>query len=303
MKRICAGLFVLLVSTFACARTAPKVADPLRTLTVGGLERSYILHAPASIDPSAPVALILSFHGGTGNAVNQQRVSGFNALADEKGFIVVYPNGTGRLEDKILTWNGGTCCGYAMTHGIDDVAFVRAIVADLQTTYNIDLKRVYATGLSNGGILSYRLACEAADLIAAIAPVSGTLNYKRCQPSEPVSVIHFHGTEDTHLPFDGGYGADSLADVLFASVPESINFWLTFNHCPAAPQTESFADIVHETYSGCANGTSVELYKIIGGKHAWPGSNGPAWPGGDQPTQTISATQLIWEFFVAHPKP
>ncbi len=246
----------------------------------------------------------MSFHGGTGNAENQRSVSNFNDLADEKGFILVYPNGTGRLsDDKILTWNGGACCGYAMTNNVDDVAFVRAIVADLQSSYNIDSKRIYATGLSNGGILSYRLACEAADLFAAIAPVSGTLNYKVCAPSEPVSLIHFHGTADQNLPYDGGYGPDSIADVLFASVEESLNFWLAANRCPDAPTSESFADIVHESYKDCAGGTSVELYKIIGGGHAWPGNSGPSRAGGDAPTQTISATQLIWEFFAAHPKP
>jgi len=293
----------LLLATLACRRNAPTFNDLLRTLTVGGLERSYILHAPSSLDASKPVALVMSFHGGTGNAENQQRVSNFNSLADKEGFIVVYPNGTGRLGDKLLTWNGGTCCGYAMTNNVDDVAFVRAIVADVKTQYNIDAKRIYAAGFSNGGILSYRLACEAADLFAAIAPVSGTLNFKPCEPSESVSVIDFHGTADQNLPFDGGYGPNSIAGVLFASVEESLNFWLAADSCPATPISESFADVVHESYAPCASGTAVELYKIIGGGHAWPGNPSPAGPGGDLPTQTISATELIWAFFAAHPKP
>jgi polyhydroxybutyrate depolymerase len=301
MKRIALALAVLILGALACAR--PASADPTITLTVDGLERSYLLHVPASFDGSQPVPLALVFHGGGGDAANQWRVSGFNQLSDEKGFIVVYPNGTSRLGDKLLTWNGGTCCGYAMTNNIDDIGFVRALVADLQASYKIDPKRIYATGLSNGGIMSYRLACEASDLFAAIAPVSGTLNYKRCAPSQPVSVIHFHGTDDTHLPYAGGYGPDSVAGVLFASVKESIAFWLAFDQCPQTPQTESFADIQHDTYSNCAQAASVELYTILGGKHAWPGSDGPAWPGGDEPTQTISAANLMWEFFMAHPKP
>jgi polyhydroxybutyrate depolymerase len=245
---------------------------------------------------------VLNFHGGGGDATNQWRVSGFNQLADQEGFIVVYPNGTGRLEDKVLTWNGGACCGYAMANNIDDVAFVRALVADLQANYNIDPKRIYATGLSNGGIMSYRLACEASDIFAAIGPVAGTLNYKRCEPSQPVSVIHFHGTDDTHLPYDGGYGPDSVAGVLFASVKESIDFWLAADQCSSMPQTKTFSDIQHDTYT-CTQGTAIELYMIVGGKHAWPGSEGPAWPGGDEPTHTISATELMWEFFASHPKP
>ncbi len=302
MKRAAFIFFVLSFILPACTRSLSQVTDPTLTLIVDGLERSYILHVPNSYDGSQPAPLVLNFHGGGGDAVNQWRVSGFNQLADEEGFIVVYPNGTGRLGDKVLTWNGGTCCGYAMTNNIDDVAFVRALVADLQVSYNIDPKRIYATGLSNGGIMSYRLACEASDVFAAIGPVAGTLNYKRCQPGQPVSVIHFHGTDDTHLPYDGGYGSDSVAGVLFASVRESVDFWLAANQCSLTPQTESFADIQHDTYT-CAQGTSVELYTIIGGKHAWPGSEGPAWPGGDEPTQTISATELMWEFFVNHPRP
>lgn len=151
--------------------------------------------------------------------------------------------------------------------------------------------------------MSYRLACDASDLFAAIAPVAGTQNYVRCEPSNPVSVIQFHGTDDTHLPYGGGSGDDSIAGVLFKSVEESMDFWVNFNLCYITPTIETFDDIQHETYSGCANQIEVELYTILGGKHAWPGSDGPAWPGGDEPTQTISATEIMWKFFVNHPKP
>lgn len=300
------AIIVLLVSTFACAQNYSPLSitgDSTVTLIHDGIGRSYIQHVPASYDGSQPVPLVLVFHGGGGKADGIVQSSGFNQLSDEKGFIVVYPNGTSRLGDKILTWNGGTCCGYAMTNNIDDVGFVRAIVTDLQANYQIDPQRIYATGLSNGGIMSYRLACEASDLFAAIGPVAGTLNYKQCAPSQPVAIIHFHGTDDTHLPYEGGYGPASRVEVLFASVKESIDFWLAFNQCAPTPQAETFEDIQRDTYSDCAAGTAVELYTIIGGKHAWPGSAGPGWPGGDEPTQSISATQLIWEFFMAHPKP
>jgi polyhydroxybutyrate depolymerase len=303
MKQILLALLALTFSLLACARNVPAPADTTYTLTHDGIERTYILHIPSSYDDANPTPLVMSLHGGGGDAVNQRRVSGFNDLADEKGFIVVYPNGTGRLEDKILTWNGGTCCGYAVTNQIDDVGFIRALIAELQSQYNIDPKRIYATGLSNGGIMSYRLACDAADIFAAIGPVAGTQNYVRCEPSEPVSVIHFHGTDDTHLPYGGGSGDDSVAGVLFKSVDESMDFWLTFNLCNPMPTKETFDDIQHETYSGCANEIEMELYTILGGKHAWPGSDGPAWPGGDEPTQTISATEILWKFFASHPKP
>ena len=313
-------LAALLLASLACARTsnAPTSTAPAptptsapslpageisRTLTHDGRERSYILYVPASVDWSKPVPLVFVFHGGTGNAKNAIRMSGFNPVADKNGFIVVYPNGTGRLnDDKLLTWNGGTCCGYAQEENIDDVGFVRAIVTDLRSLANIDPKRIYATGMSNGAILSQRLACEATDLFAAIAPVAGTLNFPSCSPTQPISVIEFHGTADEHVPYDGGYGPKSLVNVDFASVQKSVGFWTQFDGCSPQSQTNSFDDIQHEVWTGCAGSTSVELYTILGGGHSWPGGAG-GWPGSDQPTQTISASQLIWEFFAAHPKP
>ena len=151
--------------------------------------------------------------------------------------------------------------------------------------------------------MSQRLACDASDLFAAIGPVSGTLNDPGCHPKAPVSIIEFHGTADRHIPYDGGNGDKSLTNVAFVSVRDTIDEWVRFDQCLSSPQTVTFADIRHDTYSNCAQGTSVELYTILGGGHAWPGGNGPAWPGGDQPTHSISATGLMWDFFAAHPKP
>jgi polyhydroxybutyrate depolymerase len=306
MRRIFLALLALTLGLLACSksfRSAPASGDTTRTLTVNGIERSYVIHVPSSYDGSQPMPLVMDFHGGGGNAKTQINTSNFEPLADQKEFIVVYPNGDGLLGDKLLTWNGGACCGYAVKNHIDDVGFVRAVIADIEASYRIDPKRIYATGLSNGGIMSQRLACDASDVFAAIGPVSGTLNDPECQPKEPVSVIEFHGTADQHIPYNGGIGDQSLAGVPFASVKDSIDFWLKFDQCPTTPKTETFADIQHDAYSNCADGTAVELYTIIGGGHAWPGGNGPAWPGGDQPTHTISATNLMWDFFSAHPKP
>ncbi len=300
-----------LVAIMACARgqtiaTAPSTLRPgdvRRSLHHDGLERSYLLHVPPGYDGMQPVTVVLVLHGGGGRAAGTARLTGFNALADRAGFLAVYPNGTGLLPDMFLTWNGGNCCGYAQRNAVDDIGFLRAVLADLRAIAPVDPRRVYATGLSNGAILCYRLACEASDLVAAIGPVAGTQNLARCTPAEPVSVIHFHGTDDTHAPYDGGRGPDSRAGVDFSSVAETIGFWVEANHCDPVPRTETFADIRHETYLGCAENSAVELYTILGGLHAWPGSAGPAWPGGDEPTRTISATEILWEFFNAHPKP
>jgi polyhydroxybutyrate depolymerase len=310
-RRANAVLGALLLAALACAR--PGVAVPsaqnglpagesTRTLTHDGLKRSYILYAPASLNRSQPAAVVFVLHGGAGNAGTAIRMSGFNAAADKNGFLVVYPNGTGRLGAEILlTWNGGGCCGYAQEKNIDDVGFLRAVVADLQSFAAVDLNRIFATGMSNGGILSQRLGCEAADLFAAIAPVSGTLNFPPCNPSRPVPVIEFHGTADEHVPYNGGNGPQSLTNVDFASVKDSIGFWTSFDGCNPQPQSNT-ADVVrHDTWTGCRGGASVELYTIIGGGHSWPGG-AAAESDLDPSTGNISATQLIWKFFAAHPK-
>jgi polyhydroxybutyrate depolymerase len=160
---------------------------------------------------------------------------------------------------------------------------------------------MYAAGMSNGGLLAQRLGCEAADLFAAIAPVAGTLNLSPCTPSQPVAVIEFHGDADQHIPYTGGYGPESLTQVNFASVEESVAFWVGNNACSPAPYTETHADIRHDTWDGCQHGAAVELYTILGGGHAWPGGQGGR-PGADQPTQTISASEIIWQFFQDHPR-
>lgn len=303
-------LAAILIAAFiatGCRQSASTTTQPggesTRLLLYDGAERSYILYVPSGYDSSRPAPVIFAFHGGGGNAEIMIRTSGFNHIADEEGFLVVYPNGSGRREGKLLTWNGGTCCGFAQENNVDDVGFVRAILADLQFVATIDPKRMYATGMSNGGIMSYRLACEAADLFAAIAPVAGTLNFAPCAPTENVSVIHFHGTDDGHLPYDGGVGAESLVGVDFASVRDSLDFWVSFNGCDSQPQSDSLGEIQHEAWGGCAGSSSIELYTITGGKHAWPGSPGPGWVGGDEPSQAVSASQLIWDFFETHPKP
>jgi polyhydroxybutyrate depolymerase len=302
---------VLLFAALACGRAVTAVpsisagipaGQSSRTLSHDGRTRSYILYLPALVDRSRPVPLLLVFHGGTGNAESAVRMSGFNAVADKNGFIAVYPDGTGPLSDnKLLTWNGGACCGYAQDNSVDDVGFVRAVVRDLRASLTVDPKRIYAAGMSNGGILSHRLACQAADLFAAVAPVAGTLNFSPCQPSQPVSVIEFHGTDDQHILYEGGYGPKSLVKVDFASVRESVAFWVSADGCNTRPQTDSSDNIHHEAWSGCAGSTAVELYTIIGGGHAWPGGQA-GWPDSDQPVTNVNATDLIWRFFAAHPK-
>jgi len=284
---------------------APEVLSPgdtTRTLNHDGRERSYIVYVPPTYDPTQPTPVVLVFHGGGGNAENARMMTGFDAIADAAGFIVVYPNGTGRRPDRLLTWNGGRCCAYALEQNVDDVGFVRALLTDLGTVANVDTQRIYATGMSNGAIMSYRLACELGDVIAAIGPVAATQNLDACTPARPVPVLHIHGDADRHAPYAGGVGAESLVGIPFEPVETTIDFWVQQNGCAASPQVTQNDSIRHTVYSGCRQDAAVELYTVVGGGHAWPGGQ-PGWRGGDVPTTELDASQVIWNFFAAHPQP
>jgi len=272
--------------------------DHPRSLVYAGVERSYILHIPPGFDNLPPIPLVLAFHGVGLDANEMMRISGFSSQADVSGFIVVYPNGTGGTK----SWNGGHCCGEAAKNNVDDVGFVRALIGELSTILNIDHKRVYATGFSNGAILTYRLACELADLLAAVGPVSATQvleDMQSCQPKRPVAVIHFHGTADDPNPYNGG---ETLAGFQFISVDSAIQFWVSFNECPAQPQKTESGSIRDDLYAPCRSGSAVELYTIAGGKHAWPGGEAVNQVMGE-PNMEIFATSLMWEFFLSHPMP
>lgn len=172
-------------------------------------------------------------------------ISGLSKKADSAGFVVVYPNGTGRLKNRLLTFNAGNCCGYAMTNKIDDIEFTRKLLDNLNKFVNIDRKRVFATGMSNGGIMSYLLASELSDCIAAIAPVGGPMGTEICTPNRPVSIIHFHGTKDEHAPFHGGKGI-GISGTEFYSVEHSIQAWVKSNGCNQEPVITKFPDTAND---------------------------------------------------------
>ncbi|GIW55441.1 MAG: hypothetical protein KatS3mg082_1845 [Nitrospiraceae bacterium] len=249
----------------------------------------------------------MAFHGGGVDAEHMVTFSGLNEKSEEAGFIVVYPYGTGRLR-KILTFNAGDCCGYAERAKIDDVAFTRRLLDDLARLVNVDPKRVYATGMSNGAIMAYRLASELSERIAAIAPVAGTMGITPILAKRPVSVMHFHGTADESLPFRGGRGK-GFSDTDFYPVEQSIRAWVEANGCRQEPIIDTIADraqdgttIIRKTYGGGRDGTEVVLVLINGGGHTWPGRESRAKVLGKS-TKNISATDMMWEFFVKHPIP
>ena len=193
-----------------------------------------------------------------------------------------------------------------MINKIDDVEFTRKVLDDLATTANIDSKRVFATRMSNGGIMSYRLASELSDQIAAIAPVGGPMGTDTCKPKRPVSVIHLHGTDDEPAPFKGGKGK-GLSGTEFYSVEHSIQAWVKANGCEKEPVVTKILDTVKDgttvtrkTYGSGKEGSEVVLIEIEGGGHTWPGQE-PRLKAVGKSTKNVSANDLMWEFFEKHP--
>jgi len=268
------------------------------------------LFQSATYDASKPTPVIITYHGGGGNPESMVRLSGLNEKSEQAGFMVVYPFGTGRLEDHMLTFNGGECCGFAMQNKIDDVAFTRALLDDLATVTSLDPQRVFATGLSNGGIMSHYVASELSDRIAAIAPVGGPLMMEACHPHRAVSVIHFHGMNDEFAPFIGGFGKGALGRAgitEFRSVEHTIQSWIKANGCKSEPEVIALPDkaddgmkCTRKTWSGGKDGSEVVLIEIENGGHTWPGKE-PIVALLGKSTKDISANDLMWEFFQKHP--
>ncbi|HVJ86435.1 MAG TPA: PHB depolymerase family esterase [Caulifigura sp.] len=285
------------------------LADPLppgdhtRKLTVDGRERSCLVHIPRQYKPDQPTPVVLILHGARTNGAITVAVTGMNAKSDSAGFIAAYPNGTGT--EPFLYWNAGQKTARIVQENPDDVKFIRLLLDDLATVVNVDANRVYATGLSNGGTMCYRLAAELSDRIAAIAPVAGTMAIPEPRPRRPVPVIHFHGTADATVRYDG---RNSGALQPLKSVDETVETWRKINGCPTPPTRTDLPDLnpkdgatVRRTqFPPGKEGEEVILYTIQNGGHTWPGQKS-LLPTLGNSTLDISANDLMWDFFTRHP--
>lgn len=284
----------------------------------GGRKRFYLVHVPSGGADGTPRPAVLAFHGGGGSAEGMRQHYGLDRLADREGFLAVFPAGSGRLRRKLLTWNAGTCCGYARDQGVDDVGYVATLLTDLARRTPVDPTRIYATGHSNGAMLAYRLAAEMAGRIAAIAPVAGGMVVPSPHPDHPVPILHIHSVDDPRALYDGGWGPPfplTRARVLHPSVPETIRWWVRHDGCPSEPETGAIlrgaagtGDASHTAqrlvYGPCTDGSEVVLLRLTGAGHGWPGGRpllperitGPA-------TSIVDASQEAWKFFRRFSRP
>jgi polyhydroxybutyrate depolymerase len=226
-------------------------------------------------------------------------MTGFTQKARREGFIVVYPEGTGRLKTTLLTWNAGHCCGYAMENKVDDVGFIRALIEELSRRYPVDPDRIYVTGMSNGGMMTHRLGRELADRVAAIAPVVATIFGDEEKPSRPVSALMINGSLDRNVPpaggAPGGRGSQAWDGTPLRPTLEQAAFWASADGCRSDASKTDTKTWTHWSYA-CPTGKSVELYLLKDNGHAWPGGERGSRRG-DKPSESLDATDVIWSFF------
>ncbi len=257
------------------APTAPPTAGPAEgswdgsLVTTDGRTRTYHVYAPGDLDP-AGAPLLMALHGGTGTGSQFEARSGFDDLAELYGFVVVYPDGigSGATETDNRTWNAGICCGQAALKGVDDVAFIGRLIDVMEQTYTIDQKSVFAAGHSNGGFMAYRLACELSDRIVAVGVQAGGLGVSPCTPSQPVSLLHIHGTADTNVPIAGGKGS-GISQVAFPPLDQSLAAVTAAMGCAGQPDESKDGIVTTKSWDSCAADTTVELQLIDGAPHAW----------------------------------
>ncbi|MCW7540909.1 prolyl oligopeptidase family serine peptidase [Aquabacterium sp. A7-Y] len=272
------------------------------TLRHDGLERKYRVHVPASYNPAVPAPMLVALHGGGGNMDYQADDERYGLItkSEQEGFVAVFPNGySKRRNGGLATWNAGECCGAARDDGADDVGFIRKMVARLTRQMNIDRERIYATGMSNGGLMSYRLACEMSDVFKAIAAVAGTDNTRRCAPQHPVAVLHIHALNDPNVLFNGGAGPGGPYDesqvTHFTSVPDTVAKWVGLNGCHTAPRRVLQKPGAYcELYAPCQGRAQVQLCVTETGGHSWPGAQKTRH---EPASQAISANDVMWDFF------
>lgn len=260
-----------------------------------GQERTYLLNLPDTYEEGDSFPLVVALHGTGGSAEQCERDYGLSTKADMLGYVIVYPEGIPRPGPfKIRTWNAGKCCDYSMEQGADDVKFIRTLIQGLTKKFKVDPDRVFVTGMSNGAMMAYRLACELPGRIRAIAPVSGTLMTESpCEPSESMPVLHIHSELDEIIPYRGGVG---LGGYYFHPVDSTLQVMAEINECPISPQTfEEHDDYVHRQWS-CQDDIIMESYITKDGGHSWPGGKKPR-SGADEPSKAIDATELVFDFF------
>lgn len=263
-------VFALLVGCQPDARSPGAAGLIHKDMVYQHRARYYLQAIPKKAETDQKYALVVMLHGGLGNPERFARSTGFHDEAFQQPTVVVYPAGSGRFSNRLLTWNAGICCGYAQRENVDDVGFVGEVIGQVAAALPIDPERVFVVGHSNGGMMAYRMACERAGSLDGIGVVSGTMNYgrDRCRPRRPVTVVSIHGEADQNVPLHGGMGEKSRAGVNHRSVVETLSLWRRFDQCEDRPSHQESRVASTDRYR-CKAGREVVDIRIHGGPHQW----------------------------------
>lgn len=281
----------------------PPPADAVeerRTVEVAGEDRSYLLYVPAALPADEPPPVVLFLHGGVGSGEQLADTADVREHAEHDGYVAVLPDGSTNEQGRFRTWNAGRCCGPAAEQDVDDVAFLGAVLDEVEADLGADPDRLFVAGHSNGAMMANRLACERRGRVAAIAVVAGSLEVP-CDDAAPTSVLYLHGDADTNHPLEGGVGEDSVAGVAFTSVQDSVERWVQVDGCATGPHVTRDGDVTTSTWSDCLEQTAVELQVLHGAAHPWPGGERTSFRS-DEPSGAIDATEAVWDFFEQHPR-
>ncbi|MGJ0515201.1 MAG: extracellular catalytic domain type 1 short-chain-length polyhydroxyalkanoate depolymerase [Methylomicrobium sp.] len=297
------ALFVSLGAVFPVWADILAPGDYRFELETGGQSRSYWAHVPPR-SVAVPYPVVISLHGGGGNARQHRQASGMDAAADRDGYIPVYPNGSGRLAERLLTWNAGNCCGYAQKQDVDDVGFISALIDDLKRRANIDTRRIYVSGHSNGGMMAHRLGEALPERIAAIASVAGAY-VPSMRNGRSLPVLHIHSVDDPRALYHGGLGPPfplTGMRVLHPSVDTMLSAWIQRNGCDGTATEIAVRESGGHTarllvYPQCRNEAEVALWKLTGAGHGWPGASPKLERLLGPQTRVIDANTEIWRFF------
>lgn len=294
------ALGVVTMLLFSGRATANGPQDHSHRLRFGGRNRSYEVHLPPNYDGKTPLPVVLTLHGGGGNATAARRQSQMDKTADRFGFIAVYPEGTSGA-GRFYTWNAGICCSYAMKWKVDDVGFIDRLLDELPRQYAVDTRRVYATGMSNGAMMCYRLACELSERITAISAVSSAMGVDGPRPKRPVPLMHIHGLKDPNALFAGGIGPNAISKVQHRPVRQVIAWWCEVDHCDPQPvEIDKQPDYIMERYAPPPGktGAPIVLYMLLEGGHTWPGGvDLTPRLGTGKLIASFDANARMWEFF------
>jgi polyhydroxybutyrate depolymerase len=294
------GTICLIVFRTRTSQASDSPRDSKHELKHDGRTRTYEIHLPPNYDSKTPLPIVINMHGGGGNATAHRKQTQMDAASDRYGFIVAYPEGTAGL-GHFYTWNAGLCCGYSVKWKIDDVGFISKMLDEIEQKYAVDARRVYATGMSNGAMLAYRLACELPNRITAICGVATTMGVDGPAPTRPIPLLQIHGLKDPNAPFNGGIGPNAISKVKHRPVREVISWWCDVNHCAKQPaEVKETDDYIFERYAPPpgVSGAPIELYMLKEGGHTWPGGvDVTPRLGTGKLIASFDADSVMWNFF------